>query len=251
VDGVAGAQFSVAGAAGPDAGVQFGIQSTATADIYIDDVVVTASVSGDYPIGAGTVVGLYPRADGTHGGGWASGTFGKSTGGATNAANTDTDLWSSLDKPLVDTAAGSWVSELLGVATTNYVEFQSDASPSDVSKVNGAMLVSTLHSATTTASNSQVFVANASTSVALLNFAVTVTTITIPSALRNTDASGVVWTKTTIDAVKTRFTSTDSNPDVYLDGYVWEVDYVQTAAAAVLPPKRIDVRQAIQRASFY
>lgn len=247
VDGVAQTQYSAASSAAPASQIFFGLADSCTADVFIDDLVVSGT-SGDYPIGAGSVAGLYPSADGAHGGGWATGTFGKSTSGATNAANTDTDIWSSLDNPLVSTAAGAWVSDLTGTVTTNYVNFVFGDLPAGASTVNGAMFVITLHCASTTASNHDFALADstAGASASLLTGAFNVSTITIPIVVRNTDRAGSAWTPTLVNDARFRFSSTDSNPDVYLDGVCMEVDYV---AVAAIPNKIVMVGQALNRAA--
>lgn len=250
VDGTACAQASQAGAAGSNPTIRFGAINSATADFYIDDLIVSGT-SGDYPIGAGTIVGQYPSADGTHGGGWATGTFGKGTSGATNASNTDTDIWQSLDNPLTQTAAGAWVSNLTAVATTNYVEFRNGTMPTNASTINGAMLVVASHSASATANNFNFDINDGSGHTATLFSIVDLseTTITTPIVVRNTDANGVAWTKTTMDANRNRFSGTDSNPDCYLDGFVWEVDYVAVppTSMAPLPFARRPAALALQR----
>jgi len=43
----------------------FGVASTATCEIYLEDLVLSATAA-DYPIGAGGVIGLSPSSDGTH-----------------------------------------------------------------------------------------------------------------------------------------------------------------------------------------
>lgn len=247
VDGVACGQASLSTSATSDPNIRVGNQSAVTADFYIDDIVVSGT-SGDYPIGAGTVAGLYPVSDGTHQGAWATGTFGKSTSGATNAASTDTDLWTSLDNPLVSTAAGAWVSDLTGTVTTNNVTFVLGNLPANASTVNGAMFVFTLHAATTTASNHTFHLADTSASLGTTMYtgAFNVSTITIPIFVSNVDRSGTLFTPTSVNDVQVRFSSTDSNPDVYLDGVCMEVDYV---AVAAIPNKILQVSQAVQRAA--
>lgn len=226
VDGVAVTQQ--VGSTGASAGnnLFIGIGDTCTADAFFDDIIVSGT-SADYPIGAGLVVGLYPNADGTHGGGWASGVFGKGTGGTTNAANSDTDIWSSLDNPLVSTAAGSWVANNTATVTTNYVEFRNQGMPPTM-LVNGAMLVFTSHSASATTNNVNIDINDGAghTATLVTTLDLSETTITIPVVIRNTDANGVAWTPDTLGANRLRFSGTDSNPDAYLDGYCFEVDYV-------------------------
>lgn len=231
VDGVAATQATGAGVSADFRALVFGSLATFTGDFYMDDIVVSGT-SGDYPIGAGTVVGLYPSADGTHGGTWATGAFGKSTGGATNAARTDTDLWNSLDNPLVATAAGSWVSDLTAVALTDYVEFVMGDLPGAASTVNGVMCVATSHSAAATANNFDLRLADSSGGAAASFMSIldlSETTITIPVAILTADRSAAAWDVSKVNDARVRFSSTDSNPDVYLDGVCLEVDYVPSA----------------------
>jgi hypothetical protein len=99
VDGVGQPNHTLATTNSTGFSVTVGGNDTTTMDVYYDDIIVTGNQL-DFPIGAGTVVGLYPNSDGVHGGAWASGVFGKGAGGATPAASTDTDIWQSLNKPI-------------------------------------------------------------------------------------------------------------------------------------------------------
>lgn len=206
--------------------IRIGTTVNNTFDMYYDDIVVSAT-GADFPIMPGTVHGLYPTADGTHGGGWASGTFGKGASGATAAANTDTDLWQSLDNPLTTTAGGSWVSDLTGTVLTNYVEFRNDVMPISDTPIHGAMLVVTTHSASTLANNFNFAINDGAGHTATLISVVDLSevTITVPVVVRNTDANGVAWTVASLAANRNRFSSTATNPDVFLDGFCWEVAY--------------------------
>jgi len=239
VDGSAAAQATRSGTAGTAVSAAIEVNSVSgaafTADAYIDDVIMSGT-SADYPIGAGTVDGLYPNADGTHGGTWASGVFAKGAAGATAAARTDTDIWQSLNQPLT-TTIGKRVTDVTGTATTDYVEFALDDTPSDLPSsgavVNGVQLVVAGHSASTTASNTTISLrvdspgsAGTTTPISL---DLSEATITFPIAVQTQNMASVMWTKADLDNIKIRFSSTDSNPDVYLNGVCLEVDYVQTA----------------------
>lgn len=230
VDGVAQTQWTAATFAQALTAVNFGIIASTTADAFIDDLIVSGT-GADYPIGAGSVAGLYPSADGTHGGGWAAGVFGKGTSGATNASNTDTDLWTNLDNPLVTTAAGTWLSDLTGTATSNYVEVQLADLPANAATVNGVMFVATTHSASTTANNFWLAANDSGGTNQIMNLLVlNVTTITVPVSTQALTSTSVPWTPTTVNSLKMRFSSTDTNPDVFLDGVCAEVDYVPALA---------------------
>lgn len=248
VDGVAVTQKTESVAAETSTALLVGCEgTTVTADLFIDDI-VASSTSGDFPIGPGAVAGLYPNADGTHGGTWASGAFGKGTSAGSAAARTDTDIWQSLDNPLVATAAGSWVGDLTGSGLTDYVEFRNAAMPPYAGPIHGAMLVVTSHSASTTANNFNWDINDGAGHTATLISVVDLseTAITIPVVVRNTDANGVLWTPASIGTNRNRFAATDVNPDVYLDGFVWEVAYAQVARTVP-----VIVQQARNRAGTY
>ncbi len=203
--------------------------AVSAADYFIDNLSVSSSGS-DYPIsqlGLRTVSGLWPRADGTHGGTWAAGVFKKGAAAGTNASRTDTDIWSSLKTvPLSGTAATNFVGDITGTVLTDYVEFLVDALPAYAGSINAVMVAMSCHAATTTASQFNFQVADGSNAVTLAAGSFNQTTPNIHIAARSTDASGNAWTVATVNALKSRFASTDSNPDVFLDGFVWEVDWV-------------------------
>lgn len=253
IDGVACGQASVAGSAGTATGFRLGLRTFATAptgDVYFDDVIASGAAA-DYPIGDGTVAGLYPASDGTHGGTWAAGVFKKGSAASVNAARTDTDIWQSLQNPLSTTIPTNFVGDITGVVTTDYVEFVLGNLPAGATGINGANVVATLHAATTTASNHSLNLSNtAGSSASLFSLAFNLATITVPNVVRTTDAAGAAWDVTKINDARIRFSSTDSNPDVFLDGVCMEVDYTSAAAASRTATDSLFASDAATRATL-
>lgn len=219
VDGVAQTQYSVAGASATTTNFSIGfLNDTATADMFIDDVIVSGT-SGDFPIGVGGVVGLYPNGDGTHVAS-ASTDFGKGSGGGTNVASSDTDTWQSLADPLSDSVATNFLANKTGATDlSEYLTHTYDDLPAAVGAIDGAMFVAATHSATATSNN---FTLRLGTTT-IMSFDASETSITIPCVIRNTDSAGAAWDTTSMNAVTTRFASSDVTPDVYLDGVCIEV----------------------------
>jgi len=212
------------------------ITNTITADVYIDDIVVSSTIA-DYPIGPGIVAGLYPNGDGTHGATWASGAFGKGAGGATAAARTDTDIWQSLANPLSASVGTNFVASVTIVALTEFTEFTLEDLPAEAERVNGAMVVATCHSASTTSNRFYLGVRNIGGGAAEFSAVwnavdFSETGLQTVCLMRNVDSINLdPWTVATINGNGFRFSSTDSTPDMYLDGAMMEVDYAVAAAS--------------------
>lgn len=245
VDGVAQTQYSVAGSAASITSEVIGIQDSCTADMYVDDM-ITSGTSGDFPIGAGTVAGLYPNGDRTSDGGGgqhvydAVGDFGKGSGGGTNlaASNVESTSWQSLANPLSTSVATNFISDRLG-GVAEHLVWTHDALPSATS-VNGVMLVAATHSASATGNNQSagVIAADNSATVAWANLDLSESTITVPIAVLATAPGGGAWDRT---AVNNAFfywgDSSDVNPDAFLDGILLEVDYVASGSAVAITGK--------------
>lgn len=223
VNGSAQAQYSVAGAASTLGGFTVGIIDSCSADMFVDDICVSGT-SGDYPLGPGTVIGLYPNADGTHATN-NSGDFGKGSGAGTGVNQSDTDTWQSLENPLDLTVGTNFLGDI-GALTdlTEYLELQFENLPSWVDTVNAVTLVATTHSASTTANNLTLRIYDGSTQTTVINADHSETGIVSTVVTRTTNASGSAWTPSLVNAERVRFTSSDNNPDVYLDGICLEVD---------------------------
>lgn len=273
VDGVATTQFSEAGTAAAQTGFMLGSFATWTGDVYFDDVDVSGT-SADYPIGAGTVAGLYPTADKpnssttpTDGNGGhlytLTTSFGKGAGGATNvgAQNAETTSWQSLQNPL-STTIGSMVTEKVAGAGTQHMVWRMGTIPADATTVNGVMVVAATHSATATANTQSLILSTYSGGGGSPKFvynlaALNIATITFPIVVMPLSPAGAgssAWTVASVNDVAARWgDSNDVNPVPSLDGVCLEVDYVPAPPVITTnpPPMHRDVRQAINRASFY
>ncbi len=253
VNGSACGQASVAGSASGVSIVDVGlipVSGTISADAYFDDIIVSGT-SGDYPIGDGTVVGLYPSGDGTHN---YSATTDFLDGGtaqaALAAAGSEVDTWLSLrskaDGGLSTTVDNSnFVTNATG-ATTEYLRWVFESLPADANTVNGVASVSTHHAASATGNTQTLFLHDAAT--AANNLAILGTwnsaTLTAVSGVDLSDTTIIVvykclptppdltppWTVTKVNDVVAWWSSTDVNPDAYIDGICLEVDYVPTVA---------------------
>lgn len=233
VDEVAGAQFTRVSGAGAVNAEKFhlGLSGNATGpSVYITNLIISNNAS-DYPIGPGNGVTLYPNADRTNS--VASGVgngghrysavndFGKGAGGATNLAaqNVESTAWQSLQNPLSLTTPTNFVANKTGASgAAEYTSFELENLPADVVSINGGMLVMTTHSASTTANNFSFqlnYGSTASVSADLSNTVVTNPVTVVPAS-----------TISQIDNAYGLFYSEDVNPDVYLDGFCLEVDYI-------------------------
>lgn len=226
-------------------GETVGFSSAGTGDeFYIDDVIVSAT-SGDYPIGAGTVVGLYPNGDKTNAstnpandgvGHFYSATtdFGKGSGGGTNLAaqQTESTSWQSLQNPLSTTTPTNFIADKTGAAGEHLVWTMEDL-PADASSVNGVMIVATTHSASATGNNQAFRLVDSPTGFSgteAWNLDLSESTITVPTYVQALSPVGDAWTVTRVNDALARWgNSSDVNPDAYLDGVCLEVDYVPLA----------------------
>lgn len=251
VDGVAQTQRSGAGSSRTCVNVIIGNVSAVTADFYMDDIVVSGT-SGDFPIGAGTVAGLYPSADRTNSAAnptdgnkghlySATSDFGKgaSGGSAVGAQNAESTSWQSLANPLSTTIGSNWIADLVGTSAEHMMWELADL-PSDALTINGVFLVATCHAASATTCQHRMVLGDGSGAVSY-PFALDLseTTITVPTIILTTDNIGNAWTVSGVNACTIGFgDSTDVNPDPYLDGVCLEVDYV---ASVVIPNQSIIV----------
>jgi len=227
-------QGSVAGTATAWTEVHQGNDGGGVVDVAHSSLVVSGT-SAEYPIGEGVGTALYPTADGTHVF-TPAGDFLKGTSGATSATSTDTDLWSSLDNPLTTTAGGSWITDAAAATDgTEYVQFNVADAPADLATVNAVMLVATTHSASTTANNFTFQTRYGGAGRTELNLDLSETAITVPVAVLPTNGGSTAWDAASLTGIVARFFSTDVTPDVYLDGFCYEVDYVPAVASADLP----------------
>jgi hypothetical protein len=145
LDGTAATQSSSVRASAACTALYTGPGQTCTADIYVDDIVVSAT-SGDYPLGAGGVVGLSPNAAGTSnpGTGVMRDNGSADVNDSTNPANIELD-----EVPL-----GSGVDYIkqIGGASTLYAAVAFDDTAETT--IHGAMAFEAYQSAAASPSNS-------------------------------------------------------------------------------------------------
>ena len=254
VNGVALAQRSEAASAASCTSVRIQGNTAGTADVYFDDVLVSGT-SGDYPIGDGTVVGLYPNADATSDAAtptqrqmdhcWTPNTdFGKGAGGATSMGNQNAEAtsWQSLANPLSTSTATNWIACILN-GSSEWVAWKFDDLPGSAASVNGVMIVWASHSASATSNNLQIQIGSGDgaggfvwvTGVPTMSFDLSETTITVPVGIV-ASANGSAFTPTLVNGMKAKVTSSDVNPDAYLDGLCFEVDYVPLGSVPKASP---------------
>lgn len=254
VDGVNIGSENTGGVSSAITSVTFGVDATSgtiSADVYYDDFIVSSTAS-DYPIPDGTCVGLYPNGDLTNSA--ANPTDGNSghfysdifdfrdgAGGASDLAaqNVETDTWQSLAKPLSTSVGTNFLNNRVGSSTEHLVHIYDDM-PIDVVAVNGVACVSTHHAASATANTQRLLVRRGTTSdfYPILDssaFAdLSDTTIITCYRCKALDSASESWTKTTVDTLQTVWDADDVNPDAYLDGICFEVDYIKTPTG--VPP---------------
>lgn len=235
VDGVAAAQKTVASTAGNMTSVRFGGNIFGTSANYthrFDTMAVSVTV-GDYPIGAGAGVGLYPNADGTHSFN-AAGEF--EDDALNDFTSSSTDIWTSVDEPL-DTTIGNYV-RATGPESGEYIELQFDDLPETPDAINGVHATLCAHSAGTGANKQSARLSADSFSnfdemAADLDYSNT--TIGYHSKQYAAQpGSGSAWTESAVNAMRLRWGSSWGTVDIsavpYIDGFVLEVDYVPAGA---------------------
>jgi hypothetical protein len=258
VGGVACGQATNTVADSAISGFEFGI-ATGVADMYVDDLIVTGT-SSEYPIGEGTVVGLYPNADRTNSAATptdgnaghlfsATTDFGKGAGGATATGNQNAEStsWQSLANPLSTSIGTNFVSDLLG-ASTEHVCWEFADLPSAAVSINGVMLVVATHSASTTGNNASFRLrgSNGNTGAGgQIGGDFSEATITVPVSIVTTDHTGATWTPEVLNASHLNFgDSSDVNPDPYCDGMCVETDIVLRPRQLVMVEPSLAASQA-------
>ncbi len=253
VDGAAQTQASKASqTAGAFSGFSLGHQAngtagstTTTTTFYVDDICISGT-SGDYPIGAGKIVGLYPNADGTHLYSASTDFAYNNTVAVNNTSSLETGTSANLQNPLTS-SVGNFMA-MNGGTSTEYLEWQFANLPVVPSVINGITVVSTHHSAAAAANTESLNIEDGGSEGVV--FALTSfphTTISFAATTFATAPSTGAWTKPKVDALKARWGySNDISPVPFIDGVCVEVD-------AVVPPvmNGYGKGQAVNRAASY
>lgn len=188
--------------------------STVNADAYnvnFDDVLISMR-TGDYPVGAGTVVALRPDGMGTHSPSGAP-AFRNDDGSAIDA-----NTWTRLDGDPMS-AAGAYVRQQT-VATTSYVEVtMEDAVAPCIVGVSGLLAY---HSQTATANNGKTSFVDGALESPIFSGDMSEATIFYKSAIVGPAAGS--WTTGAVNGLTARIGySTDVTPNPYWDGVLLEV----------------------------
>jgi hypothetical protein len=224
IDGVAQTAISRTGTGSTVGTLRLG--STVTADNFTanyDDLLIS-STSADYPIGAGTVVGLRPDGMGTH---VTAASF-RNNGGSAIDANT----YQRLDEAPMSSFA-DYVMQLNN-GTNDYVELTfGDTTETCVVGVSGLVAY---HSATNSRNDGGTRIVDGAAQRVVYDGDMSVTT---PAQYRSVIVAPAAapWTPAAVNGLLARVGySSDANPDPYWDGLLLEV------ATGVSVPGTVTVR---------
>lgn len=198
-----------------------------TGDVYFDDI-ITGTNNADYPVPAGgQIVGLVPSNDGTHSYNLAGDFIYNAAGGNVPLAATDTYTY-------INHALSDSLSTFLNAANPaagEYLEWDF-GDTGGVTSIAGVEVVSMHHAAGTSANLQTGRLVDGATVVDVFTDAdFSQTTATYNSKqYAVAPSSSAAWTKAKVDALKFRWGSSWTTPDVspapYLDGVMLEVDYI-------------------------
>jgi hypothetical protein len=231
VDGAAQTQAALAGqtaGASVSSSDIIGVFNAASAvDAYFDDWAMSSS-AGDYPLGAGYVLGLKPIACGTH----ALGSFTKT--GGTSITGGETTSYQEIDEQPPSDA--DWVAQT-AAGTTSYLEYQL----TQVSEGNTPRAVRAMGSIIAAAGSSiasKIYLRDGGSDGAVANLAA-ITTVQGRGACFATRPSGGAWTETAVNAMRMRcgYSFSISTGPIRFPWLFAEVEYGGTAAGPpTVPP---------------
>jgi len=217
-----------------------GGSASTTGTWYVDDICVSGT-TGDYPLGGGIVVSLYPRADGAH-----SMTANDFQASGVNMTNSTTNGWASLLNPLSSSVATSFIAQVV-IRTTGYAEFLL-AQLGPVMAVNGLAVVSQHHGSTTGAHTQSLRMEDGATEsaiMALVDYSDVTASYNYKAYATAPSTSGA-WTQALVNALKFRFGySDDVTGNPRMGALLLEVDLMPYVHKFPL------VSQAVPRAARY
>lgn len=210
IDGVA--QTALTNVASVASTVTFRLGSTVAADTYTanyDDLLISAT-SGDYPIGAGTVVGLRPDAMGTN----VNATSFREDDGTVIDATTSTRLD---DSPM--TGLTDYVRQQT-IGANDYIELT--FADTGTACVVGVSALLAYHAAGTAADTGKTSIFDGVTERIVLSGDMSVTPLTYASVIVAPAAAS--WTPTAVNGLKARIGySSDVTPNPFWDALLLEV----------------------------
>jgi hypothetical protein len=210
IDGVA--QTALTDVASAASTLTLRIGSTVVADTFTanyDDLLISAT-SADYPVGAGTVVGLRPDGMGTN----VNATSFREDDGTVIDATTSTRLD---DSPM--TILTDYVRQQT-IGANDYIELT--FADTGTSCVVGVSALLAYHAAGTAANTGKTSIFSGATERILLNGDMSVTPLTYASVV--VAPASAPWTPTAVNGLKARIGySSDVTPNPYWDGLLLEV----------------------------
>ncbi len=227
-------------------GTGSGGNANATATYYITDLCVSGT-SGDYPLGTGTGVALWPTKDGTHT--YADNSMSGNSGGPFQGPETTlyTHLHSEATPGLLS-AVGVFLSQV--VVDTGYLELLFRRMPA-VTSINALTVISEHHGSTTGAHTQSLRLEDGATESVILALVDSsdLTTSYNDKCYAVAPSTSAAWTRALINALKIRWGySNDVVGNPILDGVVLEVDYIIGGNLATVPPPSL---QAVKRVSVF
>lgn len=204
VNGVAGAQTSIAAIPTGFTTAKFGANSTSPTATnythYIDDIVLSTTLA-DYPIGDGKIVGLYANSDGTHNFDTAGDFTYENT---TNVPTSATDTWGHVNSQL-DTTIGNFIA-VNAASNTEYLEWQFQNLGTNVQTINGLQVSMASH-ASGGAANKQTLRLNDNGTLSDVCTDLDQSQVTIcyhTKQYTTAPSTGTTWTKTLVDGLRSK-----------------------------------------------
>lgn len=226
------------------AGLLIGVQAAVTADIYFDDVVISAT-SADYPIGAGYVNHFVPTSDGTHN---IAGTGDFQRGNtAVDILNSTTTAFQLIDDVPLPSGTVDEADDQRAVApanpTTDYVECVFGPAPTISTPTVAPRAVEVIlahHQIATQNGQMQVLLNDNGTTNTVFDTGVAAGVTTYRYARKHyaTAPTGGAWTVSAgagnFNNVRCRFLGPDAAPDQCLDAIMIEAEFAATNGGLTL-----------------
>ena len=234
--------------------MRIGFQVSSTAEMYVDDICVSATLA-DYPIGSGEVQKLAITGDGTHSPATPDCIRG---GGASPALISGSNFaFQYMDEVPFPSGTSPTTDrinqDITAGHTTHYVEITTSGAPSGT--INGVSGVLAYGGDSATANSGSTVVNNSEASETIIYGSsatpadMSEITVFYKSEIITKPSGG--WSAAELNALKLRIGySGDITPNPYWQAFLYEVDLAPGAGSAFLP-KKININQAVNRASTY
>ena len=229
VDGVAQTQVSYAFTASTFNKVEIGDTQVAyTGEIYFDDIAVSITTD-DYPIGAGSVIGLRPNADGTH---VSAANIMEFTDGTDIRPGTTTAYTMLDENPWITTANDDLIKQS-AIEANSYAEI--NFTDTTMTTINGVQVILQYASSGAAANNGKTYILDSDAqSTTVYDGDMSETSAFYKSIQVATPAGG--WTPTYVNSLKARIGYSSDVTDVpYWLAMILEVDGVPAVPSTWIP----------------